>query len=129
MEFQHVAIRVADLAKSRQFYEEGLGLSAVTEFTTDEGIHNYYVGGEGRATVQLTVDPTTDEPIEPAGVRHLAMLVEDVDATVKRLFDVTGCPVTAEPETYDEYWGARAAFVEDPDGYEVELYDTLPDEA
>ncbi|MFC7114142.1 VOC family protein [Natronoarchaeum sp. GCM10025703] len=55
---------------------------------------------------------------------HLAVRVEDVEATVEALVAATDCPVTNGPLTI-EAAGARAAFVEDPDGYEVEIFSPL----
>ena len=122
MEIQHVAIAISDLERTRSFYEDGLGLSYAWDFHTDDGIHNYYVTGSGLDTwVQFVYDPTSDEPIEPNGIVHLAMEVEDVDATLDDIVNKTGCPVRKGPLTI-EAANARAAFIEDPDGYEIELF-------
>lgn len=125
MEVDHTAVRVSDLEATKAFYEDGLGLEFHQEFRTDDGIHNYYVtGDELETSIQFAHDPDSDEEIDPSGIVHLAILVDDVEATLERLTDRTGCEVLRGPMTVDAV-DARAAFVEDPDGYEVEIYAKL----
>lgn len=117
MDVIHTAIEVADLAATRAFYEDGLGLSFDREFTED-GIQNYYVSGEGGAGIQFRHDLDGARPIEPAGIHHLAIEVDDLYGTFERLVELTDCEVVEAP-TEDE--DNRKAFVRDPDGYVVEL--------
>ena len=125
MEVQHTAIRVSNLEETKAFYEDGLGLEYAWDFHTDEGVHNYYVTGDELDTwIQFVHDPDDDGPVEPSGIVHLALLVEDTDETVERLAERTGCEVLRGPMTI-EAADARAAFVEDPDGYEVEIFNHL----
>lgn len=121
MDIQHTAVQVSDLEATKAFYEDGLGLTYETDFHVD-GVHNYYVSGEHLETaIQFVHDPESDAEVEPSGIVHLAVLVEDVDAAVEDLVEETGCRVLKGPLTIEEA-DARAAFVEDPDGYEVELF-------
>ncbi|WP_247004766.1 VOC family protein [Halosolutus gelatinilyticus] len=123
MDVHHTAIRVSDLDATKEFYEDGLGLEYSYDFHTDDGVHNYYVTGDELGTeIQFTHDP--DAEIDPSGISHLAIIVEDADEVFERLVERTGCPVVREPATI-EAANARAAFVEDPDGYEVELFSRL----
>ena len=55
----------------------------------------------------------------PAG--HLAVVVEDYDATIGRLRD-QGFEVDPRPQ----HWGAPRAFVRDPAGNRVELMSAPP---
>lgn len=119
MDVFHTAIWVSDLEATRAFYEGALGLAFDSQFEKD-GTTNHYVTGETQAQLQFKYDPDRREPVEPAGVDHLALLVDDVDATYEAVVEATGCPVVTEPVDIPEA-GARAAFVEDPDGYVVEL--------
>lgn len=120
MDVIHTAIQVSDLEATLNFYEGVLGLEHEWEFTTDEGVRNYYVGTESGGTIQFQYDPNSDESVEPSGVDHLALSVEDVDATFERVCEESGCDVHLEPTTF-EAAGRRAAFVYDPDGYVVEF--------
>lgn len=125
MEVQHTAVQVSDLQETKAFYEDGLGLEYAWDFHTDEGVHNYYVTGDELDTwIQFVHDPDADEDPDPSGIVHLAILVDDADAAVERVVEATGCPVVGEPTTI-EAADARAAFVEDPDGYEVEIFHRL----
>lgn len=113
----HTAIEVADLGATRRFYEDALGLSFDREFTED-GIRNYYVSGEGDGGIQFRYDLDGTGSVEPSGIHHLALEVDDLEATFGRLVDVTSCEVLETPTEDDDN---RKAFVRDPDGYVVEL--------
>lgn len=122
MEIQHTAIEVSDLKETKTFYEDGLGLEYAWDFHTTEGKHNYYVTGDELDTwLQLVYNPEADADPEPSGIAHLAILVDDTDATFEELVEETNCPVVREPTTI-EAANARVAFVQDPDGYEVEIF-------
>jgi len=125
MEIQHTAIEVSDLDATKRFYEDGLGLEYAWDFHTDEGVHNYYVTGDELDTwIQFVHDPDTDAAPEPSGIVHLALLVDDADETFEQVVAATDCPVAGEPTTV-EAADARVAFVEDPDGYEIEIFSEL----
>lgn len=119
MDVYHTALWVSDLEATRRFYEDALGLSFSHEFEKG-GTTNYYVTGGSEAQLQFKYDPDRDGPVKPAGVDHLAILVDDVDATFEALVAATDCPVVQGPADIPEA-DARAAFVEDPDGYVVEI--------
>ncbi|WP_318568685.1 VOC family protein [Salinigranum marinum] len=118
MEFIHTAIRVSDVEASKRFYIDGLGLEAKREFTGDDGVRNFYVGGHEGAQIQFKSDPDGEAEIRPEGVDHLAISVENVDRTVSQLASEMGYTVVQDPTDMDEI---RFAYVEDPDGYRVEL--------
>lgn len=120
METAHTAIQVSDLDETTTFYEDVLGLEFQWEFTTDDGIRNYYVGTDGDATLQFKFDPEATVDIDPAGIDHIAFSVENADATFERVVDEADCEVHLEPTTF-EAANRRAAFVYDPDGYVVEF--------
>lgn len=116
MDVLHTAIEVGDLEAMTGFYEGLLGLERTREFETD-GVHNYYVGGEGPAEIQFRV---VDEAPQPAGIHHLAVATEDVDAVVEAAASEWDSDVLMEPTTIDRV-DLRVAFVTDPEGYAVEL--------
>lgn len=125
MDIHHTAIRVGDLDATKAFYEDGLGLEYSDDFYTDEGVHNYYVTGERLdTTIQFVHDPDENSDVDPSGIVHLAIVVENTDEIFDRVVDRTDCPIVGEPTTIEAV-NARAAFVEDPDGYEVELFSRL----
>lgn len=119
MDVHHAAIWVSDLDRTTAFYEDELGLEFEYQFEWD-GVTSYFVSGGSEAQLQFRYDPEDDEPIEPSGIDHVALTVDDVDATFERVVEATGCPVVREPLDIDPA-DARTAFVEDPDGYVVEF--------
>ncbi|MFP4590422.1 MAG: VOC family protein [Halobacteriales archaeon] len=119
MDVDHTAIQVRDLDATTAFYEDVLGLEFQWQFEHD-GVTNYYVGSDSGASIQFKHDPAADGLVEPAGVDHLAMTVDDVDDTFERVVEASGCEVHLEPTDF-EAAGRRAAFVYDPDGYVVEF--------
>jgi lactoylglutathione lyase len=119
MEVVHTAVWVSDIDATREFYEDVLGLEYQREFTLD-GVLNYYVGTDDGASFQFKYDPESDRPVDPSGIDHLAIAVDDVDATLERVLAAADPVVVTEPTTVDVA-DRRVAFVEDPDGYHVEF--------
>jgi lactoylglutathione lyase len=119
MHVDHTAILVSDLEQSKEFYLDGIGLEPSREFEF-QGRTNYYVTGETDSEIQLVFDPSVDEAPAPEGIVHIALVVDDVERAVQRIVEATGCPVKTEPTTVSQA-NAHVAFIEDPDGYVIEL--------
>lgn len=119
MDVEHTALWVSDLETTTDFYENVIGLDYDRQFTLD-GVVNYYVGSDAGANLQFKYDPEGDVDVSPSGIDHVALGVEDTDAEFERIVDAVDPPVVQEPTTV-EVAGARVAFIEDPDGYVVEL--------
>ncbi|WP_226007057.1 VOC family protein [Natrinema salinisoli] len=122
MDVLHTAVWVDDIEAQLSFYCDGLGLERTREFDLD-GVTNTYIGGESDAEIQFKHDDTERNP-EPAGIDHLAVGVDDVDGTVDELVDRYDGEIVDEPRTLEDK-GVRIAFVADPEGYVVELIETL----
>ena len=117
--------RITDPEKSRSFYE-ALGL----EFRRDMDIVR---GGEKEATNYFFGVPGQDEELEltfnhdgrtyelGTGFGHIALAVDDLDDTLAQLKQ-QGIEPEREPYRVRE-GGSRICFVQDPDGYRVELID------
>jgi len=120
MHVAHTALWVADLDATTAFYEGVLGLDYQWEFTDDDGVVNYYVGTEEGADLQFKYDSAGDDDVDPAGIDHVALSVDDLDETFDRVVATSDCEVVLEPTTF-EAAGRRAGFVTDPDGYVVEF--------
>lgn len=123
MDVIHTAVAVSDIEETLAFYTDGLDLEYAHEFELG-GVRNVYVAGDDGMEIQFKYDPDRTDPVEPAGIDHLAVEVESVPETFDDLVAATDCPVVEEP-TVIEPADARAAFVEDPDGYVVELVEYL----
>jgi lactoylglutathione lyase len=116
-------VRITDPEKSRRFYE-ALGLG----FRRDMDIVR---GGETEATNYFFGVPGQEEELEltfnhdgrsydlGTGYGHIALAVDDLDATLAQLKE-QGIEPEREPYRVRE-GGSRICFVSDPDGYRIEL--------
>lgn len=124
MEVIHTALWTDDIDATTDFYTEVLDLERVWGFTADDGVENVYLGTEDGAELQFKYDPDGDEVPEPTGIDHVAIEVDDTDATFERVVEETGCEVEVEPVTMDDI-DVHVAFVRDPTGYVVEFVEHL----
>ncbi len=121
MHVDHVAIGVGDLDATMALYEETLGLHCAEEVTGEDGTVHRYLRGADETAIQFIHDPNAPDPIDPSGIEHIALAVSDVDDRVDAVERETECRVVQPPTTVEDL-GRRYAFIEDPDGYVVELF-------
>jgi lactoylglutathione lyase len=121
MKILHTMIRVADLEASIDFYTECLDMTLKKRKEYPDGEFTLaFVGYEGGASIELTYNWGVDEPYEKGdGFGHIALEVEDIEATCERVRDY-GASVTREPGPM-KHGSTVMAFIEDPDGYQIEL--------
>lgn len=123
MDVIHTAMWVSDLEETRAFYGDALGLEENWSFTGDDGVENVYLGGE-HGEIQFKYDPDGGPEVDPGTVDHVAVGVESADEAFDRLLARADPPVHEPPTTMGAI-GRRVAFVEDPDGYVIELVERL----
>ena len=114
--FNHVNFNVLDLDRSLKFYDEALGLKPVRERVAADGsFHLVFLGdGETDFTLELTCRRDRTEPYDLGeGEYHLAFDVPDMDAAHAR-HEAMGCICFENP-------GMGIYFIEDPDGYWIEI--------
>jgi lactoylglutathione lyase len=119
MPLVHTAYRVRDIDASLRFYEAlGFERRGRLNFPT---AYNVYLGLPGDSDrLELTVNRGRDEPYDlGSGYGHIALTVDDLDATLENLRS-DGIEPEREPYTVRE-GGNRLCFVQDPDGYRIEL--------
>ena len=120
----HVGIVVSNLERSTEFYRT-LGFETVSEIPWDDGSRAIRFVRSGELELELFwYAETPPAPVAPAGgkqlgFRHLAFLVEDIDAVVTSLKSAGVVPT--DLEVRDVPIGFRIAFFNDPDGLEIEL--------
>jgi glyoxylase I family protein len=125
MRIHHIAIIASDFQRSRDFYVRVLGCGVIREVYRKERQSwkcDLAIPGE-HACIELFSFPSSPARIsnpEAAGLRHLALATDDLDAELKHL---AACGVTHEPVRIDEHTGARFTFFKDPDGLPIELYE------
>ncbi len=118
----HTMIRVRDLDASLEFYTEKLGMGLRRRIENEPGRFSLaFVGYEGeQAVVELTYNWDQEEDYElGTGFGHLAIGVDDLYGTCDKLAEAgVSIPRPAGPMK-----GSKVviAFIEDPDGYKIEL--------
>ena len=118
----HVAIIASDYARSRRFYTEVLGLQVVHEhYRAERQSHKLDLQLPDGTQVELfsfpNPPPRPSYP-EACGLRHLALRVADMAASVAAL---VAHGVAVEPVRTDPFTGALFIFFADPDGLPIEL--------
>ncbi len=120
----HTMIRVGDLDRSLDFYTRMLGMRLLRQREYPDGkFTNTFVGYGDEASntvIELTYNWDQTQPYELGnGWGHLALEVSDVYATCEKL-QSEGVKITRAPGPMKH--GTRViAFIEDPDGYKIEL--------
>jgi lactoylglutathione lyase len=123
-QFLHTMIRVRDLEKSLKFYTDLLGMKVLRQRDYPTGKFTLaFVGyGEeaGNTVIELTHNWEQAEPYNlGTAFGHLAIGVPDVYKTCDRLAAAgVKIPRPAGPMAHG---GSVIAFIEDPDGYRIEL--------
>ena len=123
MRMLHTMLRVGDLDRSIQFYTEVLGMRLLRRTNYPEGKFTLaFVGYQDErdgAVLELTFNWGVDKYQIGSGYGHVALEVDDAYAAcaeIKR----RGGTVTREAGPM-KHGSTVIAFVQDPDGYKVEL--------
>jgi len=123
MRVLHTMIRVGDLDQSIKFYTDVLGMKLLRRKDYPDGKFTLAFVGYGpeteHAVVELTYNWGTDKYDLGNGFGHIALEVEDVYAACAEI-KKRGGKVTREAGPM-KHGSTVIAFVEDPDGYKIEL--------
>jgi lactoylglutathione lyase len=115
----HVGLLVEDLARSLEFYGS-LGYEVVGTVTETElgNLTMLKLDDDDVVSLELVHKPNAGR-VDPRGLSHLVIQVEDLSGTVTRL-RTGGIPVKepSSPDNSDEFW---TTMLIDPDGYQIEL--------
>ena len=125
-QFLHTMLCVGDLEASRRFYCDGLGMKLLDRMDVDFAprVSALFVGfDENDAVLELAKYYDGDGPYaRRPGFGHVALGIPDLRVVLDRL-ESMGVHIRIPPQVLIE--GAPpAAFLDDPDGYEVELIQT-----
>jgi catechol 2,3-dioxygenase-like lactoylglutathione lyase family enzyme len=119
---EYTGIRVRDLDRAREFYSKGLGLVPVKSGRMAAGGRWEELSDpESHAMLELNFYPDQPPYREGDELDHLGVRVTDLDGTIARL---TGLGARLRIPPFRE-GGTRLAFVSDPDGVWIELYERL----
>jgi lactoylglutathione lyase len=121
MKILHTMLRVGDLDRAVRFYTEVLGMKLLR--TTDRPEQKYtlaFVGyGDGGAEIELTYNYGVDRYDLGSAFGHVAVEVDDAAAACDAVRAKGG---TVTREAGPVKGGTTViAFVQDPDGYKIEL--------
>lgn len=124
-EFQylHTMIRVNDLEESVGFYTKLLGMKELRRTDVPDGKYTLAFVGYGsekdHTVLELTYNYGTDHYDQGTAFGHLALGVSDIKATVEKL-RAAGARIAREPGPV-KFGTTVIAFIEDPNGYKIEL--------
>ena len=120
----HIAVICSNYKRSLDFYTNILGFKVISEnyragresYKTDLALNHNYV-------IELFSFPNPPQRItnpEAAGLRHLALEIDDIEESAKELDKMN---IEREDIRVDEYTSKRFFFFKDPDGLPIELYE------
>ena len=120
----HTMLRVNDLEKSLAFYTGLLGMKLLRRREVPEGKYTLAFVGYGpedsHAVLELTYNWGRSEPYQVGNAYgHIALGLPDVRATCEGLA-AAGAKITRPPGPV-KFGTTVIAFIEDPDGYKIEL--------
>jgi lactoylglutathione lyase len=124
-QFLHTMLRVRDLDRSTAFYGSLLGMKELRRTEVPAGRYTlvfmgYASNKEGQAEIELTYNWDQEGPYElGTAFGHLAVGVPDVAASCEHV-RAGGGRVVREAGPV-KFGTTVIAFVEDPDGYKIEL--------
>ena len=123
MRVLHTMIRVGDLDRSIRFYADVLGMKLLRKKDYPDGKFTLAFVGYGpeseHAVIELTYNWDTHQYNLGNGFGHVALEVDDTYAACAEI-KKRGGKVTREAGPM-KHGSTVIAFVEDPDGYKIEL--------
>jgi lactoylglutathione lyase len=118
----HSMIRVRDLDASMKFYETAFGLKSADRFDFDGFTLVYLRNPENDFEIELTWNHGRAEPYTHGdGYGHVAVAVPDLDGEHRRFTERGLNPNPIKEFNRDGALMARFFFVQDPDGYKIEV--------
>ena len=118
----HSMIRVLDEARSVDFYRRAFGMRVADRFDFDGFTLVYLIGEEAAFELELTINHGRTEPyVQGDAYGHIAFVVDDLPAEHAR-FNAEGLTPNPIREFHrDGALMAKFFFVQDPDGYRIEI--------
>lgn len=123
MRILHTMLRVGDLQRSIDFYTGVMGMNLIRQQDYPEDRFTLAFVGYGdeqdNAVLELTYNYGTDHYDMGSAYGHIAIEVDDVAGVTEQL-RAKGVNVICEPMTMND-GNISLSFVQDPDGYAIEL--------
>ena len=122
-QFLHTMVRITDPERSRRFYETlGFRFERDMDIVRNgelEATNYFFSIGDQENVLELTFNHDGRTYDLGTGYGHIAIGVEDLDATLARLAE-QGIEPERPPYSVRE-GGSRICFVRDPDDYRIEI--------
>ena len=119
----HTMLRVGDLERSIAFYRDVLGMELFSRRDYPDGKFTLAFLGYGRNPEQAEIELTHNWGVEKyelgTAYGHVALGVADIKAACEKI-RAAGGTITREPGPM-KHGTTVIAFVQDPDGYKIEL--------
>jgi catechol 2,3-dioxygenase-like lactoylglutathione lyase family enzyme len=107
----HLFMEVGDLQRAKWFWTEAVGLQLLEH-------RGPYIAVGGNGGFAIGIEQGAPGTVSADGP-ELTLRVDDVDAVAMRLRDL-GIEIEESPA--DQPWGARHAWLRDPDGRRMSIY-------
>jgi len=116
----HTRMRVNDIERTVKFYEQALGLAVSRRHTSPRGAQLVFLATpNSEEEIEICQMPPGAEPVKvQPDLMHLAFAVDDLDAFAAGLKQ-KGFALSDGPTKTGS--GSVIAFIDAPEGYEVEL--------
>ena len=118
----HMMVRVMDEARSVDFYSKVLGLAVSGRFEWPDFTLIYMKNHEADFEIELTVNKGRPDAYDLGnGYGHVAFVVDNLAAEHARIAGLGFAPKDIKQMTFDGQPFGRFFFIEDPDGYKIEV--------
>ena len=115
----HTRMRVDDLERTVKFYEDALGLKVARRHTLAQGVQLVFLQTpDNQLAIEICRVPEGESVRVQPDLMHLAFEVEDMDLFAAQLAK-KGYKLSDGPTKTGS--GSTIAFIDAPEGYEVEL--------
>lgn len=126
--YLHTMLRVGNLERSIGFYTKLLGMKELRRADFPDGkftlVFLGYGSEDSHTVLELTYNYGVEHYEQGTAFGHLALGVPDIYATCEKL-RAAGAKITREPGPM-KFGTTVIAFIEDPDGYKIELIERRP---
>jgi len=114
----HACIFAGDLAETRDFYRDVLGMEVVFNFTRNGDWFGFYLGAGGRSHVEVFRKAEASYS-DRNQINHFCLEVASIEAAVAHIRGL-GVDVTDPKLAIDDTW---QAWITDPNGVRIELFE------
>ena len=120
----HTRYRVTDLDKTVAFYKDVLGLEETNRFTSARGSQLvFFKAPQSDELIEICKYDESGPVVVGPDLTHLAFEVEDIEAFAREAA-AKGYPLSDGPHRSSS--GSVIAFIDAPEGYEIELIQKGP---